>query len=144
FSEISSHKNPNRIILKNLFECWLLEMARLANKITGNQPSENIKKLKRYIDMHSTEKISLSQMSDVAAISIPHMCFEFKKYFGISPGKYLLEQKIELARYLLKNRELRISDVAATVGYNDIYQFSKIFKKIVGMSPRKFRKSIKD
>ncbi len=141
FNEISLHQSPDDRILENLFECWLLEMSRAARGVDGRRPSEAMRRLKHHIDLNVSRRTSLSEMAGVAALSIPHMCAEFRNAFGTSPMRHLIGQRINLARHLLRERGLPVSEVADQVGYPDIYQFSKMFKKIVGLSPRAYRSS---
>ena len=62
----------------------------------------------------------------------------FKKRTGISPKKYLLNHRMNIAANLLKERKLSVSVAAYSVGYTDIFNFSKMFKKHFGVSPSKY------
>lgn len=140
FAELSSHAEPNDLILRNLFENWLLEMSRASSSGEVAAVPEAIKRLKRHLDMHLTEKISLQEMSRIAHLSVSHMCAEFTRAYATSPGKYLLERRMVTAKYLLANRTMTVTEVAQEMGYPDIYQFSRMFKRIVGVSPRHYRR----
>ena len=63
----------------------------------------------------------------------------FKKSTGISLVTYTNRYRTAIAANLLKNTELRVKDVAIQSGMHDIYSFSKVFKKYIGMSPTEFR-----
>lgn len=63
----------------------------------------------------------------------------FKKEMGMSPKKYLLQHRMEQAADLIKNRGYSISVTALSVGYSDVYIFSKMFKQYYGVAPSKFK-----
>lgn len=63
----------------------------------------------------------------------------FKKYFHLSPQEYLITCRLEEAEILLKETDLSIQQIAHEVGYEDPLQFSKIFKKYYGQSPKCYR-----
>jgi len=65
---------------------------------------------------------------------------KFKTYFGMSPIHYALEQRLQHACYLLRDRNLTVSDVAERVGFEDLFYFSKRFKKRFSLSPSQYRK----
>lgn len=66
----------------------------------------------------------------------------FKKRIGVSPHKYLIIKRINEAQSMLHNPNLTISQIAEMLGFYDQYAFSNQFKRIVGMSPRKFRREV--
>jgi len=70
-----------------------------------------------------------------------HFCRVFKRHLKQSPISYLIGLRIERARNLLKTTDLSMSEVAALVGFNDISNFSRMFKELNGVSPSRFRRS---
>ena len=73
-------------------------------------------------------------------MSVPHLCSEFKKHFGVPVIDYVIRRRMREAAYLLHDRNLNITGIARRVGYTDIFHFSKLFKKHFGRSPREVRK----
>lgn len=65
----------------------------------------------------------------------------FKRKTGISPKKYLLNYRMNTAAYLMTEKNKSISVAAHSVGYTDIYNFSKMFKRKFGVSPKTYKKS---
>ena len=61
----------------------------------------------------------------------------------MTPKKFVEQKRIHAAKELLSSTELQIYEIAASVGYEDPYHFSRVFKKIVGVSPQAYRNSIK-
>ena len=63
----------------------------------------------------------------------------FKQVFGITPYQYLLGKRLEHARKLLNETQLRVGDIARLCSFRDVFSFSKAFKKRYGLSPSKGR-----
>ncbi|HRP56276.1 AraC family transcriptional regulator [Agriterribacter sp.] len=80
------------------------------------------------------------ELAKTAGMSLSTFKRIFKKHFGISPGKWLHEQRIARAKRMLKDPEVNISDIAFNLGYSDVAAFSKAFKLETGISPTAFLK----
>ena len=89
------------------------------------------------------KKLTLKELSRKAGLSPSHFSFKFYKKTGRSPMDYLIHLRIQRACQFLDNSELRIGEVSEKVGYEDNFYFSRIFKKIMGVSPVKYRKQPK-
>jgi AraC-like DNA-binding protein len=141
YSEIIGYKNPDAKILESHFKIMVREMKRSLEKSESKRLiPKNILKAKSRIELNSNRKLRLSELAGISNMSVPHFCSEFKKHTGFSPIDYSIEVKMERAGYLLLDKNLQIGEIAAITGYEDIYQFSKLFKKRFGMSPSKYRK----
>jgi AraC family transcriptional regulator len=68
-----------------------------------------------------------------------HLLREFNKYFNVTPHKYLTQVRLQKARKLIGETDLKLADVIAEVGFEDLASFSKLFKNYFGKSPRFFR-----
>ena len=82
---------------------------------------------------------SLDDMAKMAGLSRSRFSYLYKFFFGISPKDDLLKERFETAKHLLCRNNEPITNIALTVGYDNIYQFSKQFKKVTGLSPTDFR-----
>jgi AraC-like DNA-binding protein len=80
----------------------------------------------------------LSDLANIAGLSISHYSRLFKKYIGLSPIDYLTHLRIDRAKELLVLSDVRIKEVSQNVGYVDELYFSRTFKRIVGVSPSQF------
>ena len=127
---------PDMLIVRNRFETFVREIVRAG---TGTKKETLIPKhmiaIRLYIEANHREALSLDQIARHFSISSPHLSAEFKRWFGLSPGKYLIEQRLHEAEILLTDHNLQISEIAERVGWSDIYHFSKIFKKHRGVTP---------
>lgn len=93
-----------------------------------------------YLDEHYADRISLDQIAENMYLSPFYISKIFKSEMGESPIHYLIRVRMEKAKELLTgNPDLPISEVAGMVGYEDVYHFSKLFKKAYGTAPSKMR-----
>jgi AraC-like DNA-binding protein len=84
---------------------------------------------------------SVSKLAASAGLSTSHYRALFKKQFGITPGKHLLQLRLVYARKLLKDTRLPIKQVAASTGYGDPVSFHRAFLSACGISPARFRRN---
>lgn len=98
-----------------------------------------LRKALEYIDMNYANKMTIKDISSHVGLDRKYLYSIFKYNLDKSPQEYLINYRVGRATDLLKDQSLPISDVARSVGYNDPFHFSKIFKKITGISPTHFR-----
>jgi len=88
--------------------------------------------------------MTLDQLAEEAALSIPHYCAVFRKQAGNSPMQLYAQLRIQNACELLHNTKLSVRVIAEETGYDDAYYFSRIFKRIMGISPTEYRKGFSE
>lgn len=91
-----------------------------------------------YINEHIHQDIKLMELSTIAQISLYHFLRLFHQSMGVTPHQYILQHRIEKAKYLLQHSGLSISEVAVCVGFCDQSHLTKYFKRIVGVTPKKY------
>lgn len=93
-----------------------------------------------YINEHYTEQdMSLNMVADELNLSSAHFSTIFSQSMGKTFIDYLTEQRINHAKLLLKETNLKLTDIALEIGYNDSNYFSYLFKKKTGLSPTIYR-----
>ena len=102
------------------------------------EPAE-IWKARRFIEKHSDEELSLTQVAKFANISANYLSEKFKEVTGINFVDYVARIRIEKVRELLQNPNQRISEIAFAVGFQSLSQFNRVFKKLTRKSPTQFR-----
>ena len=95
-----------------------------------------------YIHSHSSGNISLADLAKVAELTPHHLATLFTKATGLSPHQYVLRVRIERAKIHLTDEQLSIAEVSKLVGFRTQEHFTKVFRKVVGVTPSKFREEL--
>jgi AraC-like DNA-binding protein len=98
-----------------------------------------ITKAKEFIAAHQTEDLTLSQVAKAVNTSTFYFCKMFKKVTGLNFTDYVSRLRVERARNLLLNKNLRVSEIAYEVGFQSLTHFNRVFKRILGVSPTQYR-----
>lgn len=85
------------------------------------------------------KRISLEQLAELAALSPAHFATRYRILTGESPIQHFIHLKVERACQLLDTTGLSFLEISARLGYDDNYYFSRLFKKVMGQSPRDYR-----
>ena len=99
--------------------------------------------IKDYIDAHIESKLLLEDISEVFFISKTQIFRLFKDAYGMAPMQYFLHKKVEMAKQMLVESDMHISDIAERLCFTDAKHFSKTFKKITGQLPKHYRQTAK-
>ena len=99
-----------------------------------------IEKVKAYIQEHYAENIGRNEIGAHFYLVPEYLAKIFKKKTGQNIKDYINEYRLMQARNLLNNTDMRVSDVAAEVGFDNFSYFSTLFKKYTGMTPNEYRK----
>ena len=97
---------------------------------------------KQFIAEHQTEKLTLNQVAKAVNMSRFNFCKTFSKAVGIHFTDYLVRVRIERAKGLLLNPNLRVSEIAFESGFQSLTHFNRVFKRILGRSPTDFRERL--
>ena len=90
-------------------------------------------KVKNYIDQHYSEAISLEEIAKAVKANKYYLAHVFKNETGFSPLHYVSRRRLGEAQNLLINTDMSITQIAATVGYNNSNYFQNIFRRYMGM-----------
>ena len=123
--------------------CYLLQEvvesfmdAMFAHQDQGNP---HIRKALRYIAANYTQKLTLQNVASEVGISPNHFSTLFHRMVGVSFREYLCQTRVEGSKQLLLYTDYSLADIAAAMGFPDQSNFSKVFKRITGISPGKYR-----
>jgi len=135
-----------------LDEVGLTFAARFVDVTTGRQrrPADGRTRDRRraveaalWIDEHSAEALDLERTAREAGLSPFHFLRLFAAVLGVTPHQYLVLSRLRHAARLLADHERAITDVALDVGFGDLSNFVRTFRRAAGVSPRAFRRAAK-
>lgn len=98
-----------------------------------------IEKAIQYIDMNYSETISVKDIADYVGIDRKYLHSIFRKILDIGPQQYLIIYRVNKACFFLRQKEMTIGEIAKSVGYDNQHTFSKVFKRVVGISAKEYR-----
>lgn len=96
--------------------------------------------VRRYIDTHYKEQITLDMLAEQTHVNKFYMAHAFKQEYGVSPIHYLGQRRIEESKYLLGQTDMSLSQISRVLGFSSASYFSQSFQKAVGIAPIEFRK----
>lgn len=99
-----------------------------------------VRRVIEYVELHCDEIITREVLGEVACLNPVYLARIFKQRTGKTMGNYILDERIEKAKVLLRRSEMTISEVSQAVGYDNFSYFSKLFKDRAGLSPKDYRK----
>jgi AraC-like DNA-binding protein len=101
--------------------------------------SVRIWKARNFIQAHSDEKLSLGKVARAANTSANYLSEKFKEATGINFVQYVALGRYQKAATLLREADLRVSEIAFATGFQSLSQFNRIFKKFSGKTPTEYR-----
>ena len=145
-SEFEEPSRPPTLRLDSLLESFVIRLAlrygsrspRAAGRAFALAP-HRLRRALDYIETHLQEDISLHDIVVAAGSSQFHFSHAFRIAMGISPYRYLTDQRIQLAKTLLITGPASLDDVSRRCGFNSAHQFSVMFKKQAGIGPKRYR-----
>lgn len=100
--------------------------------------------IRHKILMSSDQQWSSETMAKLTNLSVSQFYYYYKLFFHAAPKSELIEARIERAKYLLLNKSIQINEIADIVGFQNIYHFTRYFKKLTGFSPKNYRNKYSD
>lgn len=129
-------------------ELWL-ELFRQTRSFHADNPLQDlddsrIKQMLAYISDHCSQKLSLAEIAQAGYVG-ERECFRiFRRNLNMTPLDYLVRKRLDLACEHLKNTSLPVQDIAMNCGFNSNSYFTKVFREHLGLTPREYRKNLKD
>ncbi|PSB54261.1 helix-turn-helix domain-containing protein [Chamaesiphon polymorphus] len=153
-TELKQENLGNRLYIDSLANVLAVRLLRQysASKpqlavYAGGLPPRQLQQVLEYIDAHLEREIELTDLAGLIrhrrryanGMSQFHFSHLFKQSIGTSPYQYLLQQRIERAKQLLKQTDRSIVDIALECGFNSHSHLSKQFRQLTGMTPKRYR-----
>jgi YesN/AraC family two-component response regulator len=125
-----------------LLHIFAQHLSMLCNQIVvrhENTEPPVITRARQFIDDHQADELSLGQVAKAVNTSTYYFCKMFYKATGLHFTEYLARVRVEKAKNLLLNPNLRISEIAYAVGFQSLTHFNRVFKRVLGESPTQYR-----
>lgn len=103
---------------------------------------KHVRKVIEFISKNYSGRISIGEIAANMNLDRSYLYSIFIKHMNMSPQDFLIRYRMDRAAEMMQNSGLSIGDIARSVGYEDPLQFSKMFKKTMGSSPRRFRSNM--
>ncbi|AIQ39389.1 helix-turn-helix domain-containing protein [Paenibacillus sp. FSL R7-0297] len=116
-------------------------MQRLSQILSARQIKERnpMTEIIKYIEQNYPSDLSLQEVAGKFYVSREYVSRKFKQEYGINFSDYIVNVRIEKAKLLMQNPNLKLVQISEMVGFHDVKYFSKVFKKQVGCSPKDYR-----
>jgi len=117
-----------------------LEAVLSRNKNLGGDTRRIARRAMAYIHENYGSTLSRKDLADHVGVSQSYFSTCFQKETGLTPSTYLERYRIKQAKYLLESSDLSVTEIAMQVGFCDASYFSRVFRRVVGISPLSFRR----
>lgn len=140
------HTNDMQLALEQVTDTILISMLqRMGNKqlkspLKGGLSPKICVLVCDFIQANYQRQIYLAELADLAQLSEYHFCRMFKESLAQTPQEYLTNVRIEHVKHALSYSELKLADIALKVGFSNQSHMGRYFKKLIGVSPREFRR----
>lgn len=131
------------LVCQNILEIMAVQLGRrveLSSSTSGRYTSKECALVRRYIDSHFKENITLSQLSDLVHINKYYLVHTFSREYGVSPISYLISRRLQESKYLLTRTNHSLSQISHMLGFSSPSYFSQSFRRAEKMSPLEYRK----
>lgn len=122
---------------------YLHELACLIFELQKNEEGKSftgiIDYLQEYISTHLHEDLSLIRLADIVHLNSSYLSRLFKQVTDKNISDYILNQRLEKAKMLLKQKNKKINEISAEVGYESPHSFARLFRNATGVSPQEYR-----
>ena len=132
-------------VCQKLLEIILLRLLRREDFALGRAPegprgSRECDLVRRYIDNHFKENLTLDQLAGMVHVSKYYLSHAFRKEFQTSPISYLISRRIQESKFLLRETDLSLSQIAQILGFSSLSYFSQSFRRLEDTSPLEYRR----
>lgn len=118
----------------------LMEESWHPDSVVKRQKKVEIVKIKEYLDANYNKKVSLDELCSTFYINKYYMMKLFSEAYGTTINNYVNSVRVTKAKQLLRFSDKRIDEIGSELGFDDANYFSRLFKKIEGMSPSEYRR----
>ena len=144
--ELTADAAGGRLVAESLANVLAVQLIRSAYaprppalRTAGALAQRKLHAVVEYVEEHLDAGLTLDQLAAVAHLSPYHFARQFKAATGMPPHQYVVARRVERAQQLLQQGDHSLAEVAACTGFSDQSQFCNHFKRLVGVTPGRFR-----
>lgn len=148
-TDFQINQSPNHLYAESMLNALLVHLLqRYSSQPYSSQelqyglPRLKLKQVLEYIHQNRTRNISLAELAAIAQISPNYFAQLFKQSTGLPPHQYVIHQRLDKAKELLRNTNLSITDIAEIVGFASQSHLNTVFRKHLSITPKKYRKML--
>lgn len=145
-AELKQENLGGRLYIESLVNVLAVHLLRQYTAIKprlaiydGGLPQRQLLQVLEYINEHLDRDIKLADLAQLLGMSQFHFSHLFKQAIGTAPYQYVLQQRVERAKQLLKQTDRSIMEIALECGFNSHSHLSKHFRQFTGITPKAFR-----
>lgn len=140
FNEYLNDEAGNMALLRYYIRTVIIKLARIIG--STNKVSDAVKQTIDVIEKKCNENISFGDIAEELHYSLPYLSAKFKKETGMTFTKYIKNVRVEKAASLLTDTNIPIKEIAEQVGYTDLNTFYSVFKQVMNVTPKEYRKKV--
>jgi AraC family transcriptional regulator len=119
-----------------------MDEAPKAGRDRGGLPIRQLRKVEDYVSHHLDREISVETLAELVELSPFHFSRVFKQTTGVSPLKFVTQERIALAQQMIRETSRSVIEIGLEVGYANPSHFAQVFRKVVGVTPTEFRSTL--
>jgi AraC family transcriptional regulator len=147
-ADLESHRPGGRLYAETMANALAVHILRNYSahsyqsiRYLGGLSPTQVKLVVDYINDRLGQELSLEELAAIAQLSVYHFCRSFKRSTNFTPHQYVIRQRVERAKLLLKDGKLGIAEVAVACGFTHQSHLNRHFKRLTGVTPKKFSTS---
>jgi len=122
----------------------LENFTRAISEERGRTALVRMTRMRDFLSRRFATKVSAREVADAAGLSVSRALHLFRQEAGMSLSAYIASQRVDYARYLLRNTDRSMAEIASDCGFFDQSHFTKTFRAVEGLPPLRYRKSAQD
>ncbi len=142
--ELEARRPGYEVICQDLLEVLLVRLMRQTEfsltPATDRRPRAECALVRRYIDSHFKENVSLDLLAEQAHLNKYYMVHTFSQEYGVSPISYLNRCRVRESKYLLAGTDHSMGQISHMLGFSSPSYFSQVFRRLEGISPKEYRR----
>jgi AraC family transcriptional regulator len=148
-AEVDSGQPNGKLYAESLVNALAVHLLRhystdsvVADLQFGGLPAHRLRRVAEFIDENLENDLSLAEIAQAADLSPYHFARSFKQTTGMTPIQFLMQRRIEYAKFMLTESELPIVEVGLSAGFKNQSHFTTLFRKFTTMTPKAYRNAM--